>query len=104
MTFLRAGGRVGVTLLRLGVLAMVVWGALESVTTVFNAADASMGLMATVNMMAIVLLSGTVAKLTRDYRQQRKAGMKPVFDVAHFPELAGKVDTSIWSRPAQPKA
>ena len=55
-------------------------------------------------MIAIVLLSGTVAKLTRDYRQQRKAGMKPVFDAAHFPELAGKVDTSIWSRPAQPKA
>ena len=104
MTFLHAGGRLGITLLRLGVLAMVVWGALESVTTVFNAADASMGLMATVNMIAIVLLSGTVAKLTRDYRQQRKAGMKPVFDVADFPELAGKVDTSIWSRPAQPKA
>lgn len=104
MTFLRAGGRVGITLLRLAVLAMVVWGALESVTTVFNAADASMGLMATVNMIAIVLLSGTVAKLTRDYRQQRKAGMKPVFDVADFPELAGKVDTSIWSRPAEPKA
>ncbi|HEX8882964.1 MAG TPA: alanine/glycine:cation symporter family protein, partial [Noviherbaspirillum sp.] len=84
MTFLRAGGRVGITLLRFGVLAMVVWGALESVTTVFNAADASMGLMATVNMIAIVLLSGTVAKLTRNYRRQRKAGMKPVLDMANF--------------------
>ena len=104
MTFLHAGGRYGITLLRCGVLAMVVWGALESVTTVFNAADASMGLMATVNMIAIVLLSSTVAKLTRDYRQQRKEGKKPVFNMAHFPELAGKVDASIWSRPAEPKA
>lgn len=101
MTFLRAGGRVGITLLRLGVLAMVVWGALESVATVFNAADASMGLMATVNIVAIALLSGTVARLTRDYRRQRRAGIKPVFDVADFPELAGKVDASIWSRSIQ---
>jgi len=45
-----------------------------------------------------------VAKLTRDYRQQRKEGKKPVFNMAHFPELAGKVDASIWSRPAEPKA
>ncbi|WP_283093313.1 hypothetical protein [Noviherbaspirillum sp. L7-7A] len=30
MTFLRAGGRVGITLLRFGVLAMVVWGALKA--------------------------------------------------------------------------
>jgi AGCS family alanine or glycine:cation symporter len=55
-------------------------------------------------MIAIVLLSGTVARLTRDYRRQRKAGMRPVFDMANFPELAGKVDNTIWSRPAEPKA
>jgi AGCS family alanine or glycine:cation symporter len=59
--------------------------------------------MATVNMIAIVLLSGTVAKLTHDYRQQRKAGRKPVFDIGRFPELASKVDKTIWSRPAEPK-
>nr|WP_283093318.1 alanine:cation symporter family protein [Noviherbaspirillum sp. L7-7A] len=62
-----------------------------------------MGLTATVNMIAIVLLSGTVAKLTRNYQRQRKAGMKPVFDMAHFPELAGKVDASIWLGRAEPR-
>ena len=62
-----------------------------------------MGLMATVNLMAIVLLSGTVARLIRDYRRQRKAGRKLVFDIAHFLELASKVDNTIWSRPAMPK-
>ena len=53
---------------------MVVWGALQAVATVFNTADASMGLMATINLIAIVALSGTVVKLTRDYFAQRKAG------------------------------
>jgi AGCS family alanine or glycine:cation symporter len=98
MTFLRLGNPVGLAILRLGVLAMVVWGAYESVATVFNAADASMGLMATVNLIAIVLLSGTVVKLTRDYTAQRKAGRTPVFHAADFPELSGKIDQTIWTR------
>lgn len=98
MTFLRVGNRPGLTVLRLGVLAMVVWGAYESVATVFNAADASMGLMATVNLIAIVLLSGTVAKLTKDYRAQRKAGKVPLFHAADYPELAGKIDQTIWNK------
>ena len=98
MTFLRVGNMPGLTVLRLGVLAMVIWGAYESVATVFNAADASMGLMATVNLIAIVLLSGTVAKLTKDYRAQRKAGKVPLFHAADYPELAGKIDQEIWNK------
>jgi AGCS family alanine or glycine:cation symporter len=98
MTFLRLGNRPALVLLRLGMLAMVVWGAYESVSTVFNAADASMGLMATVNLIAIVLLSGTVVKLTRDYRAQRKAGKVPLFHAADYPELAGKIDRDIWNK------
>lgn len=98
MTFLGAGGRAGIMLLRLGVVLMVIWGAYESVTTVFNAADASMGIMATINIVAITLLSGTVFKLTRDYQAQRKTSRKPVFHVEDYPELASKVDSSIWTR------
>lgn len=98
MTFLRMGNLPGLTVLRIGVLSMVVWGAYESVATVFNAADASMGLMATVNLIAIVLLSGTVVKLTRDYRAQRQANKEPVFHAADYPELTGKIDRTIWNR------
>ena len=36
-----------------------------SVTTVSDAADSSMGLIATVNMIAIALSPGTTAKLTQ---------------------------------------
>ncbi|MBS3847237.1 alanine/glycine:cation symporter family protein [Devosia sp. J2-20] len=100
MTFLKLSSKPWITALRLGVLAMVVWGAYESVATVFNAADASMGLMATVNLIAIVMLSGTVAKLTKDYAKQRKAGLEPSFHAADYPELAGRIDETIWTRDA----
>jgi AGCS family alanine or glycine:cation symporter len=98
MVFLRLGGPVWISLLRVGALAMVVWGSYESVSTVFNAADAAMGLMATINIISIALLSGTVVKLTRDYIAQRKAGRRPEFHLGDYPELIEGVDASIWSR------
>ena len=98
MTFLGVGTGIGIVILRTAVLLMVIWGAYETVSTVFNAADASMGLMATINLIAIVLLSGTVVKLTTDYFAQRRAGEVPVFHAADYPELAGKIDTTIWTR------
>lgn len=97
MTFLRLDGRIGMTVLRICVLGMVVWGASETVATVFNAADASMGLMASINLIAIVLLSGVVVKLTRSYVSQRKAGRQPTFVASDLPELKGEIDAEIWS-------
>lgn len=97
MTFLKADNAIALSILRLALLGMVVWGAYESVATVFDAADASMGLMATINLIAIVLLSGTVVKLTRDYFMQRKAGKSPRFEARDYPELQGRIDKNIWS-------
>jgi len=77
---------------------MVVWGSLQTVGTVFATADASMALMATINLVAIVLLSGTVAKLTRDYFEQRRAGREPTFHGRDYPELEEAVEHDIWWR------
>lgn len=98
MIFLRLGNRLGLTVIRALVLVMVVWGSVQPAVTVFEVADASMGLMATINLVAIVLLSGTVVMLTRDYLRQRASGLEPQFDIADHPELAGKVNTTIWQR------
>ncbi|MET4025687.1 AGCS family alanine or glycine:cation symporter [Marinobacter sp. MBR-99] len=96
LIYLKGGNSVGLTLLRLAALAMVIWGGYEAVVTVFNAADASMGLMAAINLVAIVLLSGTVAKLTKDYLAQRKEGLVPHFKSKDYPELHEKIDSNIW--------
>lgn len=98
LTFLGGNSRPGRAVLRLALLGMVFWGALQSVASVFNAADASMGLMATINLVAILLLSGQVAWLTRDYLAQRKAGRLPVFLAQSMPEVAPRIDAAIWSR------
>ena len=100
LVFLGVGNTIGKTVLRAGVLLMVVWGAYESLATVFNAADASMGLMATVNLIAICLLSGLVSRLTKDYLAQRKEGKNPRFIASSMPELEGQIDKEIWSRTA----
>jgi AGCS family alanine or glycine:cation symporter len=102
MVYLKLNNRIGLLILRVAALGMVVWGALESVSTVFDAADAAMGLMATINLIAICLLSGLVVKLTRDYFNQKRQGT-PHFNPADYPELADQIDHKIWNKaPAQP--
>lgn len=96
LTFLNAGGATGRAILRVALLLMVVWGAYESVLTVFNAADAAMGLMATINLVAIALLSGVVVTITRDYFAQKRAGVSPRFDSTRYPELDAQIDRDIW--------
>jgi AGCS family alanine or glycine:cation symporter len=96
--YLGLAGKTGRMTLRTVALLMVVWGAMQTVSTVFNTADASMGLMATINLIAIVLLSGTVVKLTRDYFAQRQEGLEPQFHGRDYPELEEQVETDIWYR------
>lgn len=97
MVFLKLDNKGAISGLRVAVLLMVIWGAYTTVAVVFNMADAAMGLMASVNLIAILLLSGTVAKLTKDYFDQKKTG-EPRFDPEAYPELKGKIEHSIWSR------
>ncbi|KRG71591.1 alanine/glycine:cation symporter family protein [Pseudoxanthomonas dokdonensis] len=90
------GGRRSLLALRLAALAVIVWGVYSKVQLVWDAADASMAVMATINLIAIVLLSGVVVKLTRDYDRQLAAGQSPRFHIDKYPELADGVDRGIW--------
>jgi AGCS family alanine or glycine:cation symporter len=90
------GGRFGLLALRLVTLAVIAWGVFSKVQMVWDAADAAMAIMASINLVAIVLLSGVVVKLTRDYDAQLRGGKAPRFDVADHPELADGVDREIW--------
>jgi AGCS family alanine or glycine:cation symporter len=96
MSFLGVGQKGPLTVLRGVVVAMVVWGALQAVATVFNLADASMGLMATINLIAIVALSGTVVALAQHYFAERGAGREPKFRLSEHPNIARGVDQDIW--------
>ncbi|WP_424212487.1 alanine/glycine:cation symporter family protein [Streptomyces sp. BI20] len=71
------------------VLAAVVFGALGSVSIVWNLADVFMGFMALVNLAAIIPLSTIAFRLLADYQAQRRAGLDPVFTRDRMPDLKG---------------
>lgn len=100
LTYLKWASKPGIFILRILALAMIPWGAYESVAMVFNAADAAMGLMATINLIAIVLLSGLVVKLTKDYFSQNKTHT-PIFNSDDYPEVQKEIDLSVWDEKPQ---
>nr|WP_202603418.1 sodium:alanine symporter family protein [Photobacterium halotolerans] len=100
LIFLEHNHKAGLLIFRAVVLGMVMFGALAELPTVWAMADVSMGMMAIINLIAILLLSGTVVKLAKDYNAQLAQGKVPTFDSAQYPELHAQLDEDIWtSRP-----
>ena len=80
--------KIYVTLYRIFVALMVLFGATVSMDIVWNLADVFMALMAITNLIAIALLGKFAFKALEDYRSQKKAGIKdPVFKSSSIPEL-----------------
>ncbi|MFC0679866.1 alanine/glycine:cation symporter family protein [Lysobacter korlensis] len=90
------GGRIGLMVLRVVTLFVIVWGVYSKVQMVWDAADAAMAIMSTINLAALVMLSGVVVKLTRDYDAQLRSGGSPEFRAEAFPEFGDGVDRGIW--------
>ncbi|WP_261834762.1 alanine/glycine:cation symporter family protein [Vibrio ishigakensis] len=103
LIFLEHNHKAGLNIFRVIVLGMVLFGAVSSLPTVWAMADVSMGLMAIVNMVAILLLSGIVVKLAKDYNKQLKAGKVPTFDANDFPELQSQLEEGIWDQAEEAK-
>ncbi|MGL5360826.1 MAG: alanine/glycine:cation symporter family protein [Shewanella sp.] len=94
--FLTGNSTKALPLFRLCVLGMVMFGSVAKISLVWNLADVSMGLMATVNIVALLLLSGLAIRVINDYRQQLQMGKTPEFDRSKFPELMEQLDNDIW--------
>ena len=71
---------------------MVLFGSVASMQFVWSVADIFMGLMAILNLIAIVLLSKIAIKALKDYTAQKKAGKNPVFYASSIPELGDEVE------------
>ncbi|WP_084783279.1 alanine/glycine:cation symporter family protein [Bacillus dakarensis] len=74
---------------RLAVIGMVLFGALVDLEVVWGMADLFMGIMALINIAAIVLLGNIAFKALTDYKKQRKQGKDPVFYSDSIPGLKG---------------
>ena len=68
------------TIYRIAVGAMVFMGSILTLDLAWGLADITMALMTTVNLVAILLLSRVVFIVLKDYRKQKKQGVKsPTF-------------------------
>lgn len=80
-------------LFRVTCVAAIFLGAQADFSLVWNLADVTMGGMAIVNIIAILLLGETAIKVLRNYEEQKKAGKDPVF----YEEDVGMTGT-VWKR------
>lgn len=96
LTFLGVHGR-GLTALRTLVLAAVGIGALLALDTVWAVADIAMALMATVNLVAILLLGRWAFAALADFTAMRAAGRDDRFVGVGNPLLPGDLPGDIWA-------
>ncbi|WBW95521.1 alanine/glycine:cation symporter family protein [Oceanirhabdus sp. W0125-5] len=68
-----------VTAYRVFVIGMVLMGSVAKIQLVWDLADLFMGLMALINLIAILKLGDIAVKALKDYLKQKKQGVEPVF-------------------------
>nr|WP_048818000.1 alanine/glycine:cation symporter family protein [Desulforamulus hydrothermalis] len=67
------------TVYRLAVVGMVMFGSVAKIGIVWDMADLFMALMSITNLIAIALLGGIAKQALDDYLQQKRQGLDPVF-------------------------
>ncbi|GAA3763194.1 alanine/glycine:cation symporter family protein [Salinactinospora qingdaonensis] len=100
IAFLAAGDGVMATY-RWAFLLMTFVGAIGSVQVVWSLADTAMGVMAVLNLVALIPLSGVALRLLDDYTRQRRQGRDPVFT---RDRLAGVSGVRCWEPGGPPEA
>ncbi len=80
--------------MKLLLIAMIVFGSVRSSAVAWNLADVGVGFMAWVNLIALILLYKPVIKILKDYEQQKKLGIDPVFE----PEKCGIKNAELWDK------
>jgi len=82
---------------RMLVLAFVYFGSIAKVAIVWDMGDLSMGVMALINLVAIVLLYKVVLLVLKDYTVKIRMGKaEPEFKLSEHPVLKRKIKSDIW--------
>lgn len=81
------------TAVKVILVVMAFYGTIRTSDIAWNLADIGVGLMAWLNIIAIILLTKPALATLKDYEEQRKMGLDPVF----IPERCGIKDADIWN-------
>ena len=79
-------------MLRVFFFVSIIYGAISSGGTAWSLGDIGVGIMAWLNIIAVILLHKTGLKVLKDYEDQKKEGKDPVFE----PEKLGIKNTTEW--------
>ena len=93
LRFIKGDSKALLTVFRIVCLVIIYFGAVNSFDLAWNLADIFMGLMAIMNLIAILLLGKWALAALDDYSAQRKAGKDPVFVADSIP---GMPKTDCW--------
>ncbi len=90
--------KLSVHILRFSVIGIVFLGAVApAATSVFFFSDPLMGILAIVNLLALLMLFPTLTRILKDYKQQLKAGIEhPIFDPSQYSDL--DIDLTAWKK------
>jgi len=91
------GRKAGITAIRIGLLVMVFFGTIRTASMMWAMGDIGVGLMAWLNLIAILALGWVGVKVLRDYEHQMKAGGHITFE----PEKLGIKNTECWNKTVQ---
>ena len=93
LRFIKGDSKALLTVFRIVCLLVIFYGATNSFDLAWNLADIFMGLMAIMNLIAILLLGKWALAALDDYSAQRKAGKDPIFVADNIP---GMPKTDCW--------
>ncbi len=85
--------------LKLGIVASVAYGAMRSADLAWALGDLGVGLMAWLNIIAILIVQKPALLALRDYERQRRTGAEAVFD----PVRLGITGADYWQRRNEPR-
>lgn len=89
----KKGNKWLLNLLRIVMLGATIFGAVKTAEAAWMLGDIGVGVMAWLNVVAIILLRKPALKALKDYQEQRRAGKDPVFD----PVALGIKNTDQWT-------
>jgi AGCS family alanine or glycine:cation symporter len=95
LNFFTEGNKTVFTVFRILTLVLIIWGAVQDLSTVFGFADLTMGLLAIVNIVALFKLANLGLRVMKDFDEQIKNGIKePIFDPRKFSDI--NLDRQAW--------
>jgi len=98
LKYLKMDNVLGRWFLRIGFLAMLVFGSTASLPEVIALADLSTGLMTVVNVIALFLLTKVVVAITKDYHKQKVSGQLPNYQPTDEQHRQLGLTPGVWQK------